>query len=348
MKTNAPQNKTIGLLTEGSLGDSLLYIPVIRFLLQRYPDAALHIFGRDPDARVNIETVFGSRFSRVRILNRRATPNKPLTNYLDLLRLVIDIRSAGVEILFDGCRLGPGRPAGLALRKRRLIATLAGAETDREAAPLLAEETAMTTGTHRPKMGLLLLRRIMQAAGVREQLPGVSHLFPVSTADREEASGWMRAHNLAEMHGTYAVGLRSKDPTRNWPTEHFLAVMTCLQKTYGLVPVFSGGPADKRMHEDLIAAVPGGYMTSGLSFGGEAALMSGCRFYLGINSGPLHLAASAGLRCIAVFRGDFPPGLWDPLGDGHQILQDRGNILPADVMAACDRVLTAGGAQTQS
>lgn len=346
MNTNTRQIKSIGLLTEGSLGDSLIYIPVIRFLQQHYPAAVLHIFGRDPDVRVNIESVFADRFSQVRIVNRHATPHRPLANYLDLLRLTMEIRKARVEILFDGCRLGPGRTVSLALRKRRLVAILSGAAADLAAAPLLAEEAAMSTGAHRPKMGVLLLRRIIQAAGATENMSAVNHLFPVSAADRQEAAGWMQANNLPHMRGTYVVGLRSKDPARNWPTEHFLAVMTWLKKTHGLVPVFSGGPSDAKIHQDMIASVSGGYLTLGLSFGGEAALMSGCRFYLGINSGPMHLAASAGLRCVAVFRGDFPAGLWDPLGEGHEILQDGGNILPADVIAACDRLLTSAGAQT--
>jgi ADP-heptose:LPS heptosyltransferase len=47
--------------------------------------------------------------------------------------------------------------------------------------------------------------------------------------------------------------------------------------------------------------------------------MQGAAFYLGHDSGPMHLAALAGTSCIAIFSARAKPGVWFPHGDGHRI-----------------------------
>ncbi|HEX4138881.1 MAG TPA: glycosyltransferase family 9 protein, partial [Candidatus Methylacidiphilales bacterium] len=49
----------------------------------------------------------------------------------------------------------------------------------------------------------------------------------------------------------------------------------------------------------------------------SAAVMRHARLFIGHDSGPMHLAAAAGVRCVAIFCAHNPPGRWFPLGRGH-------------------------------
>jgi ADP-heptose:LPS heptosyltransferase len=49
--------------------------------------------------------------------------------------------------------------------------------------------------------------------------------------------------------------------------------------------------------------------------------MQGMRLYLGNDTGTMHLAVAAGLRCVAVFSARDWPGKWDPYGSGHHVLR---------------------------
>jgi ADP-heptose:LPS heptosyltransferase len=62
--------------------------------------------------------------------------------------------------------------------------------------------------------------------------------------------------------------------------------------------------------------------------------MSRCNGYFGHDTGVMHLAASLGKPCVALFSSRDPAGMWDPYGKGHTIL--RINDLPC---ANCGAVI---------
>jgi ADP-heptose:LPS heptosyltransferase len=48
--------------------------------------------------------------------------------------------------------------------------------------------------------------------------------------------------------------------------------------------------------------------------------MEHARIFLGPDSGPMHLAASAGVPCVIAFSARGLPGIWFPAGQGHQVI----------------------------
>jgi ADP-heptose:LPS heptosyltransferase len=55
----------------------------------------------------------------------------------------------------------------------------------------------------------------------------------------------------------------------------------------------------------------------------SAACLERAVLFLGHDSGPLHLAAAAGARCVGIFSGRNLPGQWFPYGDRHTIFYHR-------------------------
>ena len=52
----------------------------------------------------------------------------------------------------------------------------------------------------------------------------------------------------------------------------------------------------------------------------SAALMELVSIYLGHDSGPMHLAAAAGVPCLAIFSARELPGVWFPYGSQHEVI----------------------------
>ena len=54
------------------------------------------------------------------------------------------------------------------------------------------------------------------------------------------------------------------------------------------------------------------------------ALSKRARIFLGNDSGPMHVAAAAGCRVVAVFGAD--PCRWGPCGEGHRVVTGPSGI----------------------
>jgi ADP-heptose:LPS heptosyltransferase len=55
----------------------------------------------------------------------------------------------------------------------------------------------------------------------------------------------------------------------------------------------------------------------------SAAILRKARLFIGHDSGPLHLAATVGTPCVGIYSGRHRPGQWFPRGNGNLILYHR-------------------------
>ena len=71
--------------------------------------------------------------------------------------------------------------------------------------------------------------------------------------------------------------------------------------------------------------------TTLLELGG---LMRGARLAVGNDTGPMHLAAAVGVRCVVLFSADSDPALTAPRGDVTVLAEPNLADLPVDRVAA--------------
>lgn len=110
---------------------------------------------------------------------------------------------------------------------------------------------------------------------------------------------------------------------KEWPLERFQEVLKGLRRRVALTPVLVGGPRDEERGRAFLSSVGGGILAAGLSVREMWSLLHRCVLFLGNDSGPMHLAASAGIPCVALFSGRDALGLWDPTGPAHVVLRHR-------------------------
>ena len=52
----------------------------------------------------------------------------------------------------------------------------------------------------------------------------------------------------------------------------------------------------------------------------SAAALKMAKIFVGHDSGPMHLAASVGIPCVAIFSARNKPGVWFPYGNQHKVV----------------------------
>lgn len=162
--------------------------------------------------------------------------------------------------------------------------------------------------------------------------------LPVAAEDERRAETLLRQHGLSDPFIALHVGARSNALYR-WPRERWMEFSQAVKQTHRLAPVFVGG-SDCLDDVNWIVSQPG---SQAVSLVGQtsvlelAAVLKRASGFVGIASGPMHMAAAVGVRVVALFVDEFA---WQPWGQGHIVLRlGRENLTrPAEVAEAVEAV----------
>jgi heptosyltransferase-3 len=125
-------------------------------------------------------------------------------------------------------------------------------------------------------------------------------------------------------HRLVAVCPGSKMQATRWPEDRFEEMGRRLLKRFpdaGLLVL--GAPHERPLGDRLCAA----WGSRAKNFAGDltiwesAAALERCHLYVGNDTGTMHLAASVGIPCVAIFGARDNPGKWEPAGEGHTVLR---------------------------
>jgi heptosyltransferase-3 len=108
---------------------------------------------------------------------------------------------------------------------------------------------------------------------------------------------------------------------KRWPAEHFRALAERLI-TRGAKLVVIEGPAEPGVAIAVAAGLPRECVELSVNapLCAVAAMLAGCRAFVGNDSGVTHVAAAVGVPTVALF-GPMPPEHWAPLGEHVRILR---------------------------
>lgn len=182
----------------------------------------------------------------------------------------------------------------------------------------------------------------------------------LSKKEVEFSENWLKK-NCAEAFGQNrlaAIAPGSKWESKVWAEENFAEVVSKLIERENIFPVIFGGKEDREKGNRLLETWGKGANAAGeLNIRQAAAALEKCRIYLGNDTGTMHLAASVGTPCAAIFAAIDLIGRWHPFGENHIILRERiecegchspvcpfnneclTGISPEKVLAACEKLL---------
>ena len=122
-----------------------------------------------------------------------------------------------------------------------------------------------------------------------------------------------------------AVAPASRWASKNWPEAHFAAFVRLAVERHAARVYLVGGGGDAPLAERIVAAagVPAANLCGRLSLAESLGALARCEALLTNDSGPMHMAAALGVRCVALF-GPTLPGRTGPYGARHVVLRVEG------------------------
>lgn len=139
----------------------------------------------------------------------------------------------------------------------------------------------------------------------------------------------------AEGRPLLAVSVGTKVQSKDWGRENWQALLERLGGMYpGYALALMGAPEESEASEFAAdgwrKANPGSpviNLCGPLTPRESAACFARSRIFLGHDSGPMHLAATVGTACVAIFAARNIPRVWFPHGSQHRIVYHEVNCM---------------------
>lgn len=308
----APRSRDVFVFRIGQLGDTLVALPAIQRIAQRHPDARLWLItnGSAPAHMVTAWDVLRHTglFHGVLFYDTR--------DPLSLLRIVARARLSRGALLYY---LTPPRSARALRRDRLFFHTLCGFKLE-------AMQPARLV-TPRDADGKLKVlpretdRLVASLGGSDEGAPQAPWLVPPPAAVAKAT----RLLSALAGRPIIALGPGSKMPAKRWFLERYLAVCErIVQAEPRAAFVVLGGAEDAAEGAAFERALGTEHVVNAAGQTNiieSAAVLARCGLYLGNDTGTMHLAASMGVPCVALFTSRENRDTWYPWGDDNAILR---------------------------
>ena len=324
-----PAVKRVLIYRLGSLGDTAVAIPCFHLIERAYPNAERRLLTNFPvhakapaSAAILGDSGGTSDGDRPNFVHGYMRYSVGTRNPLELLRLAREIRQFKPEILVY---LMPVRSMKAVQRDKWFfqlacgISRIVGLPAESQLTRDLIPETGLYEAeAHR-------LARTVSAlgdAGIEDLANWNLRLTPKEKETARLALGPLAGKPLL------VCGPGTKMQAKDWGQENWRALLDRLAPQYpshGLALI--GAKEDAEVSEFASAAWPGpkvnlcGRLTpreTAAVF--ELASAAGQPVFLGPDSGPMHLAACAGVPCVIAFAARGLPGVWYPTGSNHRVI----------------------------
>ena len=300
----------------GSIGDTVVLLPCLHHIARTFPNAErrmltnVPVHGKAPAASAVIGDS-GLVDGYIRYAVGERSPQA-------LLRIMLAIRRYKPDLLIYLAK--PRGPEVLARDSKffRLcgIKRIVGVPEGDLAVNLPLGDGAWEHESAR------LARTIAPLGSIDIDAPGAFDLV-LNASEQQEAE-----QALAPLKGRrlIACGPGTKMQAKDWETPRWHALLDRLAVAFpehGLVLV--GAREDHAVSEEASQAWEGRRLNlcGALQPRATAALMHGMELFLGPDSGPMHFAAGAGVPCAIAFASRTLPGIWFPVGAGHQVVYHK-------------------------
>lgn len=314
--TPQPLPQTVLIFRIGSLGDTLVALPAFHLIRERYPASKIVLLTNTPTiggmkAAPSHQILLGSGL----VDDYVAYPhlNVGLSEFLKLAKAIRKLRPSICIYLM------PQRSFKQRLRDSFFFA----------AAGLLHVKglwPGSDGNIHRPIAGRPEQRepeasRLLRSIGF-DPTSLSKGLFSLLIQSDERASVQPLLKSLGTSQRFIGLSVGTKVPVNDWGQDRWLELLALLcNKLSGYALVFLGSEDEAERCQHLLNIWPAG----GLNLCGQlsprqsAAILEQADLFMGHDSGPMHLASSAGIPCVSIFSGRNKPGVWFPFGNENNV-----------------------------
>ncbi|MBK7203879.1 glycosyltransferase family 9 protein [Candidatus Amarolinea dominans] len=196
-----------------------------------------------------------------------------------------------------------------------------------ECAPFLTTAVPYNPRRHEVEQNLAL---VAAASGQPEITPGPLH-FSVPPAAAAWAAAWLAGRSLAD-RPLVALLPGAGAAVKLWRAESWAALAAALQAR-GLTPLLAGGAGEVALAQAINACLPEPLPSAvgETSLAQLAALLQRSALVIGLDSGPMHLAAALGVPTIHLY-GPVSAASFGPWGDParHRVITSAWACVPCN------------------
>jgi len=148
-----------------------------------------------------------------------------------------------------------------------------------------------------------------------------------------------------------AVAPGTKLAAKDWGRNHWAELLNKIADDYRHVRLVLLGAAEERslcVDLALLWKGPVSNACGALTPRESAAALARCRVLICHDSGPMHLAASQGTPCVALFGNHNRPRRWYPFGENHRVIYEARGIHQISVSQVIQEIHEALGAASGS
>ncbi|MBD1393309.1 glycosyltransferase family 9 protein [Mucilaginibacter glaciei] len=319
------RRKKILIYRIGSLGDTIIALPVFNKVREMFPDADITLLTNRPivSKAPALESVLGDHFYFNRVINYPSGTRNPRVLYavwkeIKALKIDIIINLATTRILKDL------RTTKLAVLRDRLFFRTAGI-TKTIGFPTLLEDYALVidkqTGDF--EWEAKRLARRLQSLGLialDEDFYWDMHFTPVELSAAKDL-----LTDSTPGKPIVVASIGTKRQSNDWEQHNWTALLQRLKvqhPDWQLVMVGSAEEADRS--SECIDVWGGGINLCGkTSPRVSGAVLQNARLFIGHDSGPMHLAAAVGAPCVAIYSARNFPRQWFPRGNNNKIIYHK-------------------------
>ena len=304
-EVNGKKVRKIAIFQTSFIGDSVLTTPLVKKTAKLFPDSKIVVI-----TRPQTDEIFRpmKEVSEV-ILNDKKGWNK----LAGIWKTAQAIKKAGVDII-----LVPHRSF-----RSALIAWLSGVPvrigfTSSEGWFLYTKTVPFSWMIHDAERNLSLLQGIVKEKFTAEKLN-----MRYTPSAEENVARLMKDFNL---EGKTLVGIHAGSawPTKCWPMDYFVKLISRLQTEMGAkVVLVGGGKKDADLGEKICQLSEGhaANLCGKTSLSDLMALMEHFKLFITNDSGPMHIATAFDVPTLAIFGPTTRELGFFPYGEGHRVLE---------------------------
>ena len=201
--------------------------------------------------------------------------------------------------------------------------------------------------------GFLLTHEVSYAGLAHETKRNIDLLAPLkifpdkvavelrsADSDIKDAKSLVRESGIK---GSYVVihPVSGRTP-KNWSPDKFACIIKFLKDEKSMTPVMIGSMSDKETLEDLGEGTID--LCGKTSLGMLGPIISEASLFVGLDSGPAHIAAAVGTPTVILFSGTDDPDQWAPKGENVHVIcpgkgKDLSEVSVEDVAQVVDKLV---------
>ena len=320
MRASSQPAKRVVVYRVGSLGDTLIVLPAFHLVRQAFPSAHLTLLTSFP---VNAKAApMEAILQHTGLYDDTLRYPTSLRDFRELWRLRRELRAGRYDALVYLAKPKGGILASIrdwiffrSCGIRRLIGIPFSRHTLRclpvPGSDLITSEAVRTLDS-------------IRALGEVDTRDERWWEMRLTDAEKSEAEKLLAVNGITAPFLAAAVG--TKNPSNDWEEHNWSELFRRLAAEHPGLPLVLFGVREEYERSARLAALwkgPAANLCGITSPRTSAAVLRGAATMVCHDSGPMHLAATMGVPCVAIFSARNRPGEWFPRGEGHAIFYHK-------------------------